>query len=298
MDLRSLVVRNDLVEPGGGRGDWDAIVMPPESKDRLLRSVVLGLQLRQRVSFNVSALHGLALLVGPPGTGKSTLVRGLAGQVATVVKGGRCRFIEINPHGLMSAEHGQSQQRVHHLFSELIPGLADDGIPTVLMLDEVESIAVARSEASLAANPTDVHRATDAILTALDDGAVRTPHVFTVATSNFSGALDEAFRSRADITISMPLPDEVGVAQILRKTLEGFGAVFPALATLAGSSRLPEVARLLVGKDGRSIRKAVTDAMLLRMEVTIDPNKMTLDDLAEAATLRVVTEMEPSDAAH
>ncbi|MDO4017233.1 AAA family ATPase [Clavibacter michiganensis] len=270
--------------------------MAPEAKDRLLRSVVLGLHLRGTVPFHVSALHGLALLVGPPGTGKSTLVRGLAGQVAGVVPGKRCRLIEINPHGLMSAEHGQSQQRVHRLFTELIPSLADDQAPTILMLDEVESIAVARSAASLSANPADVHRATDAILTALDDTATRWPHIFTVATSNFASALDEAFKSRADVTISMPLPDEMAITAILRATLIGFGAAYPSLSQLAEEPRIPEVALLLVGEDGRSIRKSVTDAMLLRLAVTLDPNQLTIDDLLEAVTLRRVTEMEPSDA--
>jgi AAA+ superfamily predicted ATPase len=296
MDLRSLVVKNELMAPGDDADSWDSIVMAPEGKDRLLRSVVLGLHLRGTVPFHVSALHGLALLVGPPGTGKSTLVRGLAGQVAGVVSGKRCRLIEINPHGLMSAEHGQSQQRVNELFTELIPSLADDQVPTILMLDEVESIAVARSAASLSANPADVHRATDAILTALDDTATRWPHIFTVATSNFASALDEAFKSRADVTISMPLPDEMGVAAILRATLMGFGTAYPALSGLAADPKMAEVAPLLVGEDGRSIRKSVTDAMLLRLAVTVDPNLLTVQDLLEAVTLRRVTEMEPTDA--
>ena len=71
----------------------------------------------------------------------------------------KARLIEINPHGLMSAEHGQSQQRVFELLCEHVPLLADDGMPTVVLLDEVESMAVARSAASLSANPADVHRA-------------------------------------------------------------------------------------------------------------------------------------------
>lgn len=296
MDLQTLVVRNEVLGPDGRRGEWDSIVMDETSKARLLRSVVLGLGLRATVPFEVSALHGLALLVGPPGTGKSTLVRGLAGQVAGLVQRKQCRLLEVNPHGLMSAEHGQSQQRVHQLLTEVVPMLAEDRTPTILMLDEVESIAVARGAASLAANPADVHRATDAVLTGLDELARGWPHIFTVATSNFSAALDDAFKSRADVTIAMPLPDELAISSILRDTLRGFGDAYPRLRRLAGDPHIADVARLLRGQDGRNVRKTVTDAMLIRKDVTIDPGALTIDDLLEAATLRTLTEMEQADA--
>jgi pachytene checkpoint protein 2 len=174
---------------------WDSIVVPPVVKDRLLRSALLALSLRPKLTFEVTALHGLAVLFGPPGTGKTTLARGLAGQLAPLTSGKQTRFIEVNPHGLMSAEHGQSQRKVAELLGEHIPRLGEDGMPTVVLLDEVESMAVARSEASLAANPADVHRATDAVLTALDANAVSMPQLFIVATSNFTRALDAAFLS-------------------------------------------------------------------------------------------------------
>ena len=38
----------------------------------------------------------------------------------------------------MSAEHGESQKAVTQLLAEYVPSLADDGIPTVVLLDEVE----------------------------------------------------------------------------------------------------------------------------------------------------------------
>ncbi len=83
-----------------------------------------------------------------------------AGARAVGVLGRRpTRLIEVKPHGLMSAEHGQSQQLVDELLTDYLPGLADDGVSSVVLLDEVESMAVARSESSLAANPVDVHRA-------------------------------------------------------------------------------------------------------------------------------------------
>src|SRR5205809_569238 len=82
---------------------------------------------------------------------------------------------------LMSAEHGQSQRKITELLTEYIPTLVDDRLPTIVLLDEVESMAVARSEASLAANPADVHRATDAVLAALDSSATELRHVTFVA---------------------------------------------------------------------------------------------------------------------
>ena len=185
---------------------WDSIVVDSSIKDRLLRSAALSLRLRAELPFEATALHGLAFLYGPPGTGKTTLARGLAHQLAPLTTRRKARFIEINPHGLMSAEHGQSQRRVTELLTEHIPSMVDDGIPTVVLLDEVESMVVARSQASLAANPADVHRATDAVLTAIDSNASALPHLIFVATSNFTGAIDEAFLSRADVAIYVPTP--------------------------------------------------------------------------------------------
>src|SRR5260370_18179680 len=107
----------------------------------------------------------------------------------------------------MSAEHGQSQQKVFELICEYVPLLADDRLPTVVLLDEVEAMTVSRSAASLSANPADVHRATDAVLAALDRNAADHPHLVTVATSNFTEALDDAFTSPADVAIEVPWHD-------------------------------------------------------------------------------------------
>lgn len=197
-------------------------MVDPVIKQQMVRSVALGLNLRTELPFHATALHGLALLTGPPGTGKTTLARGLAHKVACLMSDSKARFIEVNPHGLMSAEHGQSQQRISKLLAEHIPDLALDGLPTIVLLDEGESIAVARSAASLQANPADVHRATDAVLSALDDVAIKAPHIYTVATSNFIEALDCAFVSRADIHVEVPLPGKDAVDAILASTLTDF----------------------------------------------------------------------------
>lgn len=273
---------------------WDSIVIEGDLKDRLLRHAALALAVRPRLPFTTTALHGLLLLHGPPGTGKTTLARGLVQELATVV-GGKVRLIDVNPHGLMSAEHGQSQQKVAELLGELVPGEADDGIPTVVVLDEVESMAVARSEASLAANPVDVHRATDAVLTALDALTSSHPHVLIVATSNFTDGLDDAFKSRADVALEVPVPSVSALTMIIADTLAGYASVYPNLNELAKSQSLERVGKALVGVDGRAARKLVAAAAARRLETAIDPGLLELDDLLAAAKSLTAT---PGGKAH
>lgn len=287
MDVADHVLREVLLPQESHAGFWPSIIVDPQVKERLLRSALLGLRLRPALPFEVTALHGLVVLTGPPGTGKTTLARGLGQQLAEFLDGGKCRLIEIDPHGLMSAEHGQSQQQVTALLSEHLPMLADDGVPTIVLLDEVESMAVARSEASLSANPADVHRATDAVLTALDGNAAAHPHMMFVATSNFVTALDDAFLSRADAVIRVPAPTASAATEILRSTLTGMGAAFPALNELAHSAGLAAIGKQLAGTDGRRIRKTVTEALLTRIDTTIDPGCLSLADL-KAAVERVI----------
>ncbi len=266
---------------------WESIVVPAEVKEQLRNQALLSLTVRPAVGFLTTALHGLVTLYGPPGTGKTTLARGLPQQLAQYVAGRAVRLIEVNPHGLMSAEHGQSQQRVDELLGGYVPSLAADGMPTVVVLDEVESMAVARSAASLAANPADVHRATDAVLTALDRNAQEHPHLFVVATSNFTSALDEAFLSRSDAAILVPNPTTAALHAIFRSALIGLGSAYPALLRLADHAELADVANRALGLDGRRARKAVVQALANRLETVLDPGGLTIDDLAQTIDLIV-----------
>jgi SpoVK/Ycf46/Vps4 family AAA+-type ATPase len=282
--VEDLVVANEEMPNQRYAGLWESIVVSPQLKERLLHHAVLSLRLRADLPFAKTALHGLFLLYGPPGTGKTTLARSLAQQLAPLLTTRRARLVEVNPHGLMSGEHGRSQRAVRELLEEHIPVLAEGGVPTVVVLDEVEAMAVARSEVSLQANPADVHRATDAVLAALDRNADRAPHILWIATSNFTGALDEAFRSRADAAIEVPLPDARAIAAILRRTLGDFADRFPSLRHLCEDGRVEGVAGQLVGVDGRRVRKLVTDAMARRLETARNPEALALEDLMDAAT--------------
>ena len=283
MKVQECVVVNEVVhENSVEMALWDAIVVPGEVKERLRNQALLSLLQRPQLSFVASALHGLCTLYGPPGTGKTSLARGLPAQLTRYVAGRAVRRIEVNPHGLMSAEHGQSQQRVSELLDEHVPALAADGMPTVVVLDEVESMAVARSAASLAANPADVHRATDAVLTALDHNADQHPHLLFVATSNFTSALDEAFLSRSDAAILVPLPDRVALRTIIASTLLALSERYPGLRDLARSAGLGRIAEQAEGLDGRRARKVVFEALARRLDTVLDPGRLTEHDLAAA----------------
>lgn len=283
MNVSECVVANHLLPAAEFESTWSSIVLDDRIKERMLHAGLLALRLRPELPAEVTALHGLILLYGPPGTGKTTLARGLAQELAPLTGPKRSRLIEVNPHGLMSAEHGQSQQKVYELLAEHVPTLAGDQLPTVVLLDEVESMAVARSAASLEANPADVHRATDAVLTALDEIARNHPHILVIATSNFTDALDVAFKSRADASIEVPLPDASGVQAILERVLMDFGAKFPSMGKLATETDLSSVALTLVGLDGRRIRKLITEALGRRRETIVDPNLLEMGDLIAAA---------------
>jgi SpoVK/Ycf46/Vps4 family AAA+-type ATPase len=283
MDIAEHIAANVVMPDPAYVGHWDAIIGASDRKDRLLHHALLAWGVRGRLPFETGSVHGLAVLLGPPGTGKTTLARGVAHTASQVVAGRRARLIEVHPHGLMSAEHGQTQQLVSALLLEHLPALADDGMPTVVLLDEVESMAVARSAASLSANPVDVHRATDAVLTALDQLARTAPNLFFVVTSNFPEGLDEAFISRADVVLDIGLPEASALQAILADTLRAWGEHFPGLERLAEDRSLATVARALQGVDGRHARKMVAVAVASRLETTLDPTKLTGADLLRAA---------------
>ena len=265
--------------------DWDAIIVPREVKERLLAQALLVLQHGRRLSMLSGLPHGLIVLAGPPGTGKTTMARGLA-QVAALAlaREGATTLAEINPHAFPSDMLGESQRNVTRLLAETVPEIAARRPFTVVLIDEVESFAVSRSAASFEANPVDVHRATDAVLLGIDEIAKKLPSVLFVTTTNFIEAVDSAFLSRADLVMRFALPDVETIGAILESAIRELAVQWPVLEPLSkDSARIAELAKLCEGWDGRRIRKLVLAALAQRLDVARDPGKLTWDDFFGAA---------------
>jgi SpoVK/Ycf46/Vps4 family AAA+-type ATPase len=263
---------------------WDAILVEPIIKDQLLSQAILNFTLRPKISRAALPLHGIILMVGAPGTGKTSLAKGLASCVAQSFthSGTEFRFVEVDPHALSSSSLGKTQRAVTELFGSTIVEQAALG-PTIVLLDEVETIAVDRSRLSLDANPIDVHRATDAALVQLDRIANEHPNILFVATSNFPRALDSAFVSRADLVLEVPSPTLEGRHSILESTLTEMATEFRELRGLARSAGLVDVARATDGLDGRSMRKLVVAACARDRNIAMDPGGLTMQALLAAA---------------
>ncbi|MSQ37526.1 MAG: AAA family ATPase [Chloroflexi bacterium] len=275
--IEGIVSLTELPDPAW-QDRWDRIFVAAELKDRLLNYVLFSLKHRGRVSGVGLPIHGLVVLAGPPGTGKTTLAGGLADQAARQL-GEPILFVEIDPHSFPSQMLGESQRGVARLLERTLPDLARRGRPTIVLLDEVEALAVSRTGASLETNPVDVHRATDAVLAGIDHVARTCPNVTFVATTNHSAGVDVAFLSRADLIEHIGLPGPEAVARILRDTLGELvtadridDAALRALATDCVDRAL----------DARQVRKLVLRAVCASRELALAPDRLSVADVSAA----------------
>ncbi|MGW4485521.1 AAA family ATPase [Amycolatopsis sp. NPDC004368] len=268
-------------------GPWDSMIVPAGTKERLLGTALLVLRQGKLLSGLSGAPHGLIVLAGPPGTGKTTLAQGLAQAAARkMAPRGATTLVEVDPHAFPSDMLGESQRAVSRLFLDTLPELAARRPHTIVLIDEVEALAVRRSSASFETNPVDVHRATDAVLSGLDQLRAQCPHLVLVATTNFVDAVDEAVLSRADLVMSTTLPDDEVIEQIVASSLTELAEQWTDLLPLARDTDLrAELAKGLRGLDGRRVRKSILAALTVRTEVALDPNLLTADDLRQATQL-------------
>jgi SpoVK/Ycf46/Vps4 family AAA+-type ATPase len=284
-DLPRGVAAVHALPAGHHDGPWDSIVVPPGTKERLLGTALLPLLHSARLATMPGPPSGLIILAGPTGTGKTTLARGLAQAAAlAVAQRGATTFIEVDPHALPSEMLGESQRNVVRLLRDDIPGLAAGRPHLVVLVDEVDSFAVRRDLASFDTNPVDVQRATDAVLTGIEQLAAARPGTVVVTTTNLLPAVDPAFISRSDLVIELGLPARPARIQIIAAALGDLARHWPALRELADSPGLhAELGDLTDGWDGRRLRKLPLSALGADPVLARNPEQLTAGHLLGAA---------------
>src|SRR3989475_9113837 len=140
------------------------------------------------------------LLYGPPGTGKTLLAKAVANE-------SNAHFISISGPEIMSKFYGESEARLREIFKE-----AKEKSPTIIFIDEIDSIAPKREEVT-----GEVERRVVSQLLSLMDGLEARGKVIVIAASNRPNALDPALRrpGRFDREIEIRIPDKKGRLDIL-----------------------------------------------------------------------------------
>ncbi len=141
------------------------------------------------------------LLFGPPGTGKTLIAKAVANESGA-------HFISIAGPEIISKYYGESEQRLREIFDE-----AEDNAPSIVFIDELDSIAPKREDVT-----GEVERRVVAQLLTMMDGLEERGQVVVIGATNRLDAIDQALRrpGRFDREIEIGVPGEEDRLEILR----------------------------------------------------------------------------------
>jgi transitional endoplasmic reticulum ATPase len=196
------------------------------------------------------------LLHGPPGTGKTLLAKAVASETSA-------NFTSISGPEIMSKFYGESEERLREIFKE-----AAENAPSIIFIDEIDSIAPKRDEVT-----AETERRIVAQILALMDGLEGRGKVVVIGATNRPNALDPAIRrpGRFDREIEIGIPDKEGRLEILQIHTRGM-----PLADDVDLVQLANMTHGYVGADLAALAREAAMRELRKILPTIDLESDTI----------------------
>jgi transitional endoplasmic reticulum ATPase len=140
------------------------------------------------------------LLYGPPGTGKTLLAKAVAGETNS-------HFTSLSGPEIIGKFYGESEERLREIFKQ-----AEENTPSIIFIDEIDSIAPKREEIT-----GEVEKRIVSQLLTLMDGMKSRGKIVVIAATNRPDSIDPALRrpGRFDREIEIGIPDQQGRREIL-----------------------------------------------------------------------------------
>ena len=192
------------------------------------------------------------LFHGPPGTGKTLMAKAVSQEA-------NAHFLIINGPEIMSKFYGDSERNLKNIFNQ-----AERHEPTIIFIDELDSIAPKRSEVT-----GEVERRVVSQLLTLLDGMKGREGVIVIGATNRIDAIDPALRrpGRFDTEIKFKVPDKKARNEIFKIHTRGM----PMEADV-DIDLYSEISHGFVGADIMAfVREAAMDAIRdILPEINID----------------------------